>query len=43
MEHGNVRKATTFKSFLNQGYKNTQLLFFVSVFFNYFHKTNISR
>ena len=33
MEHGNVRKATTFKSFLNQGYKNTQLLLFcVSVF-----------
>ena len=27
MEHGNVRKATTFKSFLNQCYKNTQLFF----------------
>ena len=33
IEHGNFRKATTIKSFLNQGYKNTQLLLFcVSVF-----------
>ena len=32
IETGNVRKTATFKSFLHQSYKNTQLSFFVSVF-----------
>ena len=32
MEIGNVTKAATFKSFLHESYKNTQLLFFVSAF-----------
>ena len=32
IEIGNVRKTATFKSFLHQSYKNTQLSFFVSVF-----------
>ena len=43
MKTGNVTKAATFKSFLHQSYKNTQLLFFVTVLFNYFHETNINR
>ena len=43
MKTGNVIKAATFKSFLHQSYKNTQLLFFVTVLFNYFHETNINR
>ena len=43
MEIDNVTKAATFKSFLHQSYKNTQLLFFVTVLFNYFHETNINR
>ena len=32
MEVGNVTKAATFKSFLHLSYKNTQLLFYDSVF-----------
>ena len=42
MEIGNVSKVATFKSFLQQSYKNTQLPLFVTVFFNYFHETNIN-
>ena len=43
MEIGNVTKAATFKSSLYQSYKNTQLLFFVTMLFNYLHETNIYR
>ena len=43
MEIGNVTKAAPFKSFLHKSYKNTQLLFFVTVLFNHFHETNINR
>ena len=43
MKIGNVIKAATFKSFLHQSYKNTQLLFLVTVLFNYFPETNINR
>ena len=43
MEIGNVTKAATFKSFLHQSYKNTQLSLFVTVIFNYIHKTNINQ
>ena len=35
VEIGNVSKAATFKSFLHQSYKNTQLSFFVTVLFTY--------
>ena len=31
MEVGNITKAATFKSFLNLSYKNTKLLYFVTV------------
>ena len=31
MEVGNIAKAATFKSFLNLSYKNTKLLYFVTV------------
>ena len=41
-EIGNVTKAATFKSFFQQSYKNTQLLFFVTVLFNYLYETNIN-
>ena len=34
MEVGNITKAAYFKSFLHLSYKNTQLLLFVTVFFN---------
>ena len=43
MEIGNGIKAGTFNSFLDQSYKNTQLLFFATVLFIYFHETNINR
>ena len=43
MEIGNIVKAANFNSFLHQNYKNTELLFFVTVFFNYFHEANINR
>ena len=36
MEVGNITKATTFKSFLHLSYKNTQLIFFVTVLSNIF-------
>ena len=34
MEVGNITKAATFKSFFHLSYKNTQLLFFATVFFD---------
>ena len=34
MEVENITEAATFKSFLHPSYKNTQLLFFVTAFFN---------
>ena len=43
MEVGNITKAAPFKSFLHLSYKNTKLLYFVTVIFNYFHETNIKR
>ena len=43
MEIGNVTKAAPFKSFLHKSYKNTQLIFFVTVLLNHFHETNINR
>ena len=36
MEVGNITKAATFTGFLNLSYKNTQLLFFVTVLFDIF-------
>ena len=36
MEVGNISKAATFESFFHLSYKNTQLLFFVTVLFNIF-------
>ena len=43
MEIGNASKAATFKNFLHQNYKNTELLLFVTVLFNYFHETKIKQ
>ena len=36
MEAGNITKAATFKSFLRLSYKNTKLLYFMTVIFNIF-------
>ena len=36
MKVGNITKAATFKSFFHLSYKNTQLLFFVTVLLNIF-------
>ena len=36
MEVGNITKAATFKSFLRLSYKNTKLLYFMTVIFNIF-------
>ena len=43
MEVGNITKDSTFKSFFHLSYKNTQLLFFVIVFFNIFHEKKIKQ
>ena len=37
-----LQKAATFKSFLLLGYKNTQSLFFVTVFFNIFTRQTLT-
>ena len=42
MEVGNVTKAATFKNFLHLSYKNTQLLFFVTVLFNIFIRQTLT-
>ena len=42
MEIVNVTKAATFKSFLHQSYKNTQLSFFCDSAFDCFYETNIT-
>ena len=42
MEIRNVSKADIFEGFLYQSYRNTQLLLFMTVLFNYFHETNIN-
>ena len=42
MEVRNITKAATFKSFLRLSYKNTQLLFFVTVLFNIFMRQTLS-
>ena len=43
MKIGDVRKLATIKIFPLLNYKNTQLLIFVTVVFNYFHETNTNR
>ena len=43
MEVGNITKAATFKSFLHLSYKNTQLLFFVTVLFNIFVRQTLTK
>ena len=42
MEVGNITKAVTFKCSLLLSYKNTQLLFFVTVVFNIFHEKTLT-
>ena len=42
MEVGNITKAASFKSFLHLSYKNTQLLFFVTVLFNIFLRQTLT-
>ena len=42
MEVGNITKASTFKSFLNLSYKNTQLLFLWTVLFNFFMRQTLA-
>ena len=42
MEVGNITKAATFKSFRHLCYKNTQLLFFVTVLFNIFIRQTLN-
>ena len=42
MEVGNITKAATFKSFLHPSYKNTQLLFLVTVLFNIFMRQTLT-
>ena len=42
IEVGNITKAATFKSFLHLSYKNTQLLFFVTVLFNIFMRQTLT-
>ena len=43
MEVGNITETSTFKSFLQLSYKNTQLLFFVTVLFYFSHEINLNR
>ena len=42
MEVGNITKAATFKSFFHLSYKNTQLLFFVTVLFDIFMRQTLT-
>ena len=42
MEVGNVTKVATLKSFFDLSYKNTQLLFFVTVLFNIFMRQTLA-
>ena len=42
MEIGNITKAATFKSFLRLSYKNTKLLYFVTVLFNIFMRQTLT-
>ena len=42
MEVGNITKAATFKSFLYLSYKNTKLLYFVTVLFNIFMRQTLT-
>ena len=41
MEVGNIANAATVKSFLRLSYKNTQLIFFVTVLFNIFMRKTL--
>ena len=43
MEVGNTTKAAIFKRFLHLSYKNTQLIFFVTVFFNIFIRQTLTK
>ena len=42
MEVVNITKAATFKSFLHLSYKNTELLYFVTVLFNIFMRQTLT-
>ena len=42
IEVRNITKAATFKSFLHLSYKNTQLLYFVTVLFNIFMRQTLT-
>ena len=42
MEVGNISEAATFESFFHLSYKNTQLLFFVTVLFNIFMRQTLT-
>ena len=42
LEVGNIIKAATFKNFFPLSYKNTQLLFFVTVPFNIFMRQTLN-
>ena len=42
MEVGNITKAATFKSFLHLTYKNTKLLYFVTVVLNIFMRQTLT-
>ena len=42
MEVGNTTKAATFKSFLHLTYKNTKLLYFVTVVLNIFMRQTLT-
>ena len=42
MKVENIAKAAAFKSFLDLSYKNTQLLFFMTVLFNIFIKQTLT-
>ena len=42
MEVGNITKAPTFKRFLYLSYKNTKLLYFVTVLFNIFMRQTLT-
>ena len=42
MEVENIKKAATFKSFLWQSYKNTELLFLVTALFNTFMRQTLT-
>ena len=42
MEVGNITKVAAFKSFFHLSYTNTQILFFVTVLFNFFMRQTLT-